>query len=250
MAPEVMLGHPYDLKADVFSFGMVLVEIMTRAKVGEDIRRGPETLFKVDQSLLEGMVPHDCPPAFIQLALQCCAQDSNTRPTFKEVTKALKEMVQVLKNMTDVRNRVVTACREERSLSPPPAHRAINTVNKKSAKKSNTENENLLKTGYSVPPPDNSSKKKDKGFLRIPLLKHSPATSELVKPTQWTSSWEQPPIRPAMSDPTHYRGVNNGVFFPNNVSANPLYQPVFAESALHDHKSNISERRVQFEVNN
>ena len=33
MAPEVILGHDYDSSADVFSYGIVLFEILTREKV-------------------------------------------------------------------------------------------------------------------------------------------------------------------------------------------------------------------------
>lgn len=35
-APEILLGKPYDFKADVFSFGVLVLEIITRRTVSMD----------------------------------------------------------------------------------------------------------------------------------------------------------------------------------------------------------------------
>lgn len=54
MAPEVMLGEKYDAKADVFSFGMVLTELITRQKPA---KRNPGNKFAVDADALRRLVP-------------------------------------------------------------------------------------------------------------------------------------------------------------------------------------------------
>jgi serine/threonine protein kinase len=39
MAPEIIVGEPYSFAADVFSYGIVLIEIITRKKITEEIQR-------------------------------------------------------------------------------------------------------------------------------------------------------------------------------------------------------------------
>ena len=49
MAPELIFGMPYDEKADVFSFGMVLAEMLTRRKPDDHfLARTPMRGFAVD----------------------------------------------------------------------------------------------------------------------------------------------------------------------------------------------------------
>lgn len=39
MAPEIIVGEPYSFAADVFSYGIVLIEIITRKKITQEIQR-------------------------------------------------------------------------------------------------------------------------------------------------------------------------------------------------------------------
>jgi len=68
MAPEVMCGDKYDEKADVFSFGMVLTELVTRKKPP---LRKPATGFRFEAEPFRQQAPADCPPQLIELAIQC-----------------------------------------------------------------------------------------------------------------------------------------------------------------------------------
>lgn len=71
----------------------VQVELVTRRKVGEDVRRGPETHYRVDEALLRAYAPKDTPPNLLDLTLQCCAYDSNIRPSFIDIHPKLTTIV-------------------------------------------------------------------------------------------------------------------------------------------------------------
>jgi serine/threonine protein kinase len=51
MAPEVIWGEEYGFSADIFSFGVVLAEVITRRKPGKDgfLERQPRNKFEVSQ---------------------------------------------------------------------------------------------------------------------------------------------------------------------------------------------------------
>uniref|UniRef100_A0A668AE09 LIM domain kinase 2 n=1 Tax=Myripristis murdjan TaxID=586833 RepID=A0A668AE09_9TELE len=72
MAPEMLNGKRYDEKVDIFSFGIVLCEII--GQVYADPECLPRTLdfgLNVDK-FMEKFLPEDCPPPFFPLAVACC----------------------------------------------------------------------------------------------------------------------------------------------------------------------------------
>lgn len=71
MAPELHFGETesYGQPADVFSMGMVFIELATRLKVSIAAPRSPRTKFVLhDEELRTKM--HAAPPSFIELAMQ------------------------------------------------------------------------------------------------------------------------------------------------------------------------------------
>jgi LIM domain kinase 1 len=90
MAPEVMCGDKYDEKADVFSFGMVLTELITRKKPP---LRKPATGFRFEVGPFKATVPPDCPPALVELAISCSEQMPENRPHFRDILPRLKDLV-------------------------------------------------------------------------------------------------------------------------------------------------------------
>jgi len=90
MAPEVMCGDRYDEKADVFSFGMVLTELVTRKKPP---LRKPATGFRFEVGPFQTSAPPDCPKGFIELSIHCSEQLPESRPHFKDVLPRLKSLV-------------------------------------------------------------------------------------------------------------------------------------------------------------
>uniref|UniRef100_A0A8C9VIB2 dual-specificity kinase n=1 Tax=Scleropages formosus TaxID=113540 RepID=A0A8C9VIB2_SCLFO len=70
MAPEVLRDEPYNEKADVFSYGIILCEIIARIQADPDYLPRTEN-FGLDYHAFQNMVG-DCPHDFLQLAFNCC----------------------------------------------------------------------------------------------------------------------------------------------------------------------------------
>ena len=98
LAPELILGMDYDQSADVFSYGMVLFEIISRQRVEKAFPRGPATFFAMDEETTRASehIPRDCPPPLLDLAIWCTQYDAPARPDFKRITVILKQMLDTL----------------------------------------------------------------------------------------------------------------------------------------------------------
>uniref|UniRef100_A0A8C2A0S5 LIM domain kinase 2 n=1 Tax=Cyprinus carpio TaxID=7962 RepID=A0A8C2A0S5_CYPCA len=85
MAPEMLNGKRYDEKVDIFSFGIVLCEII--GQVNADPECLPRTLdFGLNvRKFIEKFLPEHCPPAFFALAVACCDLTPDNRPAFQKL---------------------------------------------------------------------------------------------------------------------------------------------------------------------
>ena len=93
-APEVLLGHGYSEKCDVWSFGVVCWETMT-ARVPFD---GMSQVLVATRVALEGMrlpVPADAPMPLLRLMARCWAEVPALRPDFAEVLAELQALAKV-----------------------------------------------------------------------------------------------------------------------------------------------------------
>jgi len=98
MAPEVMQGNVYDYKADVFSFGIILYELMTRSK---PFKRLPKNSFNFEENEFLNIIKEKTaanPPLepILKLSLRCIEYDPNNRPSFKEL---LNDFQEIYKNL-------------------------------------------------------------------------------------------------------------------------------------------------------
>ncbi|KAF7662324.1 hypothetical protein LDENG_00239490 [Lucifuga dentata] len=91
MAPEVLRDEPYNEKADVFSYGIILCEIIARIQADPDFLPRTEN-FGLDYHTFQHMVG-DCPPDFLQVAFNCCSMDPKLRPSFPEIVRHLEEIL-------------------------------------------------------------------------------------------------------------------------------------------------------------
>lgn len=93
MAPEVFTGTTYDEKVDVYSYGMILFEIVCREIPFEE-----EEPAAVGRLTVQGArpdleaVPPDCPPPLRDLMITCWAHDPKKRPAFDSVCHVLEEV--------------------------------------------------------------------------------------------------------------------------------------------------------------
>lgn len=89
MAPEVMLGEKYDVKADVFSFGVVLSELDVHTlPYAQTKQRSLDTTATLLQKITAGEARVEfseaSPPALAELGYACVAVDPADRPTAAE----------------------------------------------------------------------------------------------------------------------------------------------------------------------
>ncbi|XP_010226421.1 PREDICTED: dual specificity testis-specific protein kinase 2 isoform X2 [Tinamus guttatus] len=103
MAPEVLRDEPYNEKADVFSYGIILCEIIARIQADPDYLPRTEN-FGLDYDAFQHMVG-DCPPDFLQLAFNCCNMDPKLRPSFTDIVKTLEDILNRLRNEESERER-------------------------------------------------------------------------------------------------------------------------------------------------
>jgi len=89
MAPEIVAAETYDNKVDVFSFGIVLTEMITNQPPK---KRGFEDRFAFNVPKFLISVPTDCPQEFSQLAIDCTKYNPTERPSFKDLVQRLKKL--------------------------------------------------------------------------------------------------------------------------------------------------------------
>ena len=65
MAPEISLGEKYDDRADIYSFGMILTELILR---DNPPTRVPGTMYGYDEKEFLAAVPKDCPPELLTVS--------------------------------------------------------------------------------------------------------------------------------------------------------------------------------------
>mmetsp|Transcript_3806 Transcript_3806/g.10944 ORF Transcript_3806/g.10944 Transcript_3806/m.10944 type:complete len:442 (+) Transcript_3806:459-1784(+) len=98
MAPEVMLGHRYNEKADIFSMGVVIYEVMSGAPFGMDvISTGAPAEYEAFALKVAGGFRRPNPPHWPEqlkaLVSDCLAQDPHERPNAVQLEAKLKGLL-------------------------------------------------------------------------------------------------------------------------------------------------------------
>lgn len=91
MAPEVIEHKPYNHKADVFSFGVVLWELLT-GKIPYDNLTPLQAAVGVVQKGLRPTVPRQTHPLVVTLLEKCWQQEPSLRPEFSEIIEILQDI--------------------------------------------------------------------------------------------------------------------------------------------------------------
>ncbi|KAL6963654.1 Serine/threonine-protein kinase sty46 [Sarracenia purpurea var. burkii] len=91
MAPEVIEHKPYDHKADVFSFGIVLWELLT-SKLPYEYLTPLQAAVGVVQKGLRPTIPKNTLPRLAELLERCWQQEPTLRPDFSEIIGILQQI--------------------------------------------------------------------------------------------------------------------------------------------------------------
>ncbi|KAK1423536.1 hypothetical protein QVD17_18842 [Tagetes erecta] len=97
MAPEVIEHRPYDHKADVFSFGIVLWELLT-GEVPYSYLTPLQAAVGVVQQGLRPTIPKDTHPKLTELLESCWQHNPTLRPNFTDILDKLKHLAKEVGN--------------------------------------------------------------------------------------------------------------------------------------------------------
>ncbi|OWM86920.1 serine/threonine/tyrosine-protein kinase HT1 [Punica granatum] len=90
MAPEMIKRKSYGRKVDVYSFGLILWEMVAGAIPYEDMTP-VQAAYAVLNKRLRPEIPKHCPPALQALIEQCWCVHPEKRPEFWQIIKVLEE---------------------------------------------------------------------------------------------------------------------------------------------------------------
>ncbi|KAJ8966642.1 hypothetical protein NQ314_003409 [Rhamnusium bicolor] len=131
MSPECLKGLYYDEQSDVFSYGIVLCELIARVEADPDYLPRTDN-FGLDYLAFTELCGSNVVPEFLTLAFRCCAIEPKSRPTFKENVQTLSDILTDMKMVADKEARMANcAAKSEEQLpvlsiqSCVPQHRKI-----------------------------------------------------------------------------------------------------------------------------
>lgn len=93
MAPEVLLGQPFNEKADVYSFGLVLWQILSRQELFPQFDNLETFIRAICHNSLRPTIPNDCPPALTDLIVSCWQANPEARPAFSQIVDTLNSII-------------------------------------------------------------------------------------------------------------------------------------------------------------
>jgi len=97
-APEIIKKTTYDEKSDVYSFAVILWEIITGEQpfAEFDIKWTHVLEDKIVQEGLRPTIPSNCTPAYASLIKRCWADSPSARPSFSKVVPELEAMLRAV----------------------------------------------------------------------------------------------------------------------------------------------------------
>lgn len=82
MSPEIAMGEDFGTAADIFSFGIVLCEMITKQEPSAYFlkRTAQNSCFALPEDELRSAVLADCPESLEALTIECCNLEPDQRP--------------------------------------------------------------------------------------------------------------------------------------------------------------------------
>ena len=90
-APEAAMYNRFTVKSDVWSFGIVLYEIITHGRTPYGGLTGRQILEEVSCGRYRMPCPKDCPVKLHNMMLDCWSQEPEKRPSFSNLEQHLEE---------------------------------------------------------------------------------------------------------------------------------------------------------------
>lgn len=102
VAPEILLGMSYDTSCDIFSYGVVVAELITGKKPGVDLWvRTSENCFDIDHNELREKSLPGCPPRLMEMCIECCQYEPLLRPKFEDIRNMLTSIESTISEDAD-----------------------------------------------------------------------------------------------------------------------------------------------------
>ncbi|MCO5547512.1 hypothetical protein L7F22_037374 [Adiantum nelumboides] len=95
MAPEMIQRRSYNNKVDVYSFGIVLWELITGNLPFQNMT-AVQAAFAVVNKGIRPEIPTDCSPSLALIMTRCWDANPDVRPAFSEVVQLLEEAQQLI----------------------------------------------------------------------------------------------------------------------------------------------------------
>ncbi|KAM4695350.1 tyrosine-protein kinase Blk [Discoglossus pictus] len=89
-APEAINFGVFTIKSDVWSFGILLTEIVTYGRIPYPGMTNPEVIRNLDQGY-RMPCPENCPPELYEIMLKCWRDKLEDRPTFEYLQSVLED---------------------------------------------------------------------------------------------------------------------------------------------------------------
>nr|AMM43063.1 LRR-RLK [Vernicia montana] len=124
--PEYFLTHKLTDKSDVYSLGVVFLELLTGMQA---ISHGKNIVREVNVSYQSGMIfsvidgrmgsyPSDCVEKFLNLAMKCCKDETDARPSMADVVREL-ETIWLMMPESDTKTTDRMSIDHEKTVSSP-----------------------------------------------------------------------------------------------------------------------------------
>ncbi|XP_039013523.1 probable LRR receptor-like serine/threonine-protein kinase At1g06840 isoform X2 [Hibiscus syriacus] len=133
--PEYFLTHKLTDKSDVYSLGVVFLELLTGM---QPISHGKNIVREVNVAYQSGMVfsvidgrmgsyPSECVEKFLTLALKCCQEETDSRPSMVDVVREVENIwVMMPESNMGVSKSIDTV--DEKMTPPPPSSSSSSMV--------------------------------------------------------------------------------------------------------------------------